>query len=290
MQFLIEASEKLEIVGPKFELNTKSKISHSLGQHLAYPANTFVSYLKYKGMEQEQNSVALTKNQTTSDLVQANLTVDVEKVIVQFEEANLELPHHEKIQINNENWQLVLSSSNKDEFFEKLKIDWILKAFSQPVIVLNETVFKKAIQKDITNPLRLTRYILEREGVAELISPKYFYKRVFCNPHIDTLVKFNAIIRMLKAVKSPAKFIDDFLEPMYRYLYDEKYTIEVDKFIKAGRQLDISWSRERLIREYLDLTVEYKGTLTLPESCTLITHRRELKNEGLKMRHCIVDY
>jgi len=38
-------------------------------------------------------------------------------------------------------------------------------------------------------------------------------------------------------------------------MYDAQYNKEVDKFIKAGKQLDVLWSKERLSNEYLDLSV-----------------------------------
>ena len=240
-------------------------------------------------MEQQQNDIEHTDNQSVSILENANSVTGTCVEIVQFTSSNCELQKHSKGQVNSLNWRIALISSNRNELFEKLKIDWIIKAFRHPHLVLTDTVFEKAIQWEITNPLQLTNYILENEGVSELISPKHFYKMVLCSPYIDTPLKWNAIICMLKAVKSPTKFLDNFLEPMYRYLYDEKYKREVDKFIKARKQLDVSWSKERLMREYLELSVEYSGTLKLPESCTLISHRRDLKGEGLKMRHCIID-
>jgi hypothetical protein len=73
-------------------------------------------------------------------------------------------------------------------------------------------------------------------------------------------------------------------------MYDEQYNKEVEKFIRAGKQLDISWSKERLSIEYMDFSVDYKGSLKLPESCMLITNRQDLKREGIKMRHCINTY
>jgi len=241
-------------------------------------------------MEQQQNDIEHTDNQSVSILENANSVTGTGVEMVQFATSNCEPPAFQKSQISGLNWRIALISSNRNEIFEKLKLDWILKAFRHPNLVLTDIVFEKAIQWEITNPMQLTNYILEKEGVSERISPRHFYKMVFCNPLIDTSLKLNAIISMLKAVKSPTKFLDNFLEPMYRYLYDEKYKREVDKFIKARKQLDVSWSKQRLMREYLELSVEYSGALKLPESCTLISRRRDLRGEGLKMRHCIIDY
>jgi hypothetical protein len=241
-------------------------------------------------MAEPQNNIERAEILCLPELTNANSEAETGVEMVQFTSSNCELPKHKKSQISGLNWRIALISSNRNELFEKLKIDWILKAFRHPSLVLTDIVFEKAIQREITNPLQLTNYILQNEGVSVRISPKHFYKMVLCSPYIDTTLKLNAIICMLKAVKSPTKFLDNFLEPMYRYLYDEKYKREVDKFIKARKQLNVSWSKERLMREYLELSVEYSGTLKLPESCTLISHRRDLRGEGLKMRHCIIDY
>lgn len=241
-------------------------------------------------MEQQQTNIELIENLCLPELAATNFASEAGVEMVKFVDSNCKPPAFQKSQISGLNWRIALISSNKNEIFEKLKLDWILKAFRHPNLVLTDIVFEKAIQREITSPLQLTNYILEKEGVCGRISPKHFYKMVLCSPYIDTPLKLNAIISLLKAVKSPTKFLDNFLEPMYRYLYDEKYKREVDKFIKARKQLDVSWSKERLMREYLELSVEYSGTLKLPESCTLISHRRDLKGEGLKMRHCIIDY
>lgn len=192
--------------------------------------------------------------------------------------------------LHNRTYQQILYLPNREEFFEKLNIDWILKAFKYPELVFNNLVFEKTLKKEITNPIQLTFNILERKNLTNCISPKQFYKKVFCNPNLDNLIKLNAIFRLLRVVKNPVKFLDEFLEPMYRYMYDEQYNKEVDKFIRAGKQLDITWSKERLSNEYMDFSVDYKGSLKLPESCILITNRQDLKREGLKMHHCINTY
>ena len=64
----------------------------------------------------------------------------------------------------------------------------------------------------------------------------------------------------------------------------------IQKYNKAHKQLDYKWSKERLMNEYLDLSVQYQGNLKLPESCSIISNRPELKREGLRMRHCINEY
>lgn len=239
-------------------------------------------------MEPEQNNTV--QSLSLQELPNKIWKLDTEAELVLFAEAFEKLPENATFKLNIRTVQAILNLPNKDEFFEKLKIDWILKAFKYPEIVFNNLVFEKALKKEITNPLQLTLRLLQRNGLSEIISPKQFYGKVFCNPHLANLTKLNAVLRLLKVVKSPVKFLDDFLEPMYRYIYDDQYNKEVDKFYRAGKHLDISWSKERLSSEYLDLSVEYTGSLRLPESCSIITHRHDLKREGLKMRHCINDY
>jgi len=216
--------------------------------------------------------------------------LDSEMELVAFAETFQEFPENVKLRLEVRTYQRILHLPNKNDFFETLKIDWILKAFKYPDIVFNNMVFEKALKREITNPTQLTLILLERKSLSNVVSPKQFYKKVFCNPKIDNLNKLDAIFRLLRVVRNPEKFLDDFLEPMFRYMYDEQYNKEVDKFYRAGKSLDISWSKERLNSEYLDLSVEYKGSLRLPESCKLITSRQELKREGLKMRHCINTY
>lgn len=239
-------------------------------------------------MEPAKNNIVQSQSlQTFSNKI---WKLDSEIELVVFADTFQEFPKNVTLRLESRAYQRILNLPNKGGFFEKLRIDWILKAFKYPEIVFNNLVFEKALKREITNPIQLTLSLLQRNGLLDIISPKQFYRKVFCNPHLDNLIKLNAVLRLLKVVKSPVKFLDDFLEPMYRYIYDDQYNKEVDKFYRAGKLLDISWSKERLINEYLDLSVEYTGSLRLPESCTIITHRHDLKREGLKMRHCINDY
>jgi len=242
-------------------------------------------------MKQEQNDIRLSPIQKIQELANRIWKLDTETELTLFAQVFEEISDDTLIlKLHNRTYQQILYLPNREEFFEKLNIDWILKAFKHPELVFNNLVFEKALKKEITNPIQLTLNILERKNLTNCISPKQFYKKVFCDPYLDNLVKLNAIFRLLRVVKNPVKFLDEFLEPMYRYMYDEQYNKEVEKFIRAGKQLDISWSKERLSIEYMDFSVDYKGSLKLPESCMLITNRQDLKREGIKMRHCINTY
>jgi len=242
-------------------------------------------------MNQEQNEIQHSHKRKVQELTSRIWKLDTENELKLFAQVFEEISNDTLIlKLHNRTYQKILYLPNREEFFEKLNIDWILKAFKYPELVFNNQVFEKSLKKEITNPVQLTLNILERKNLTNCISPKQFYKKVFCDPNLDNLIKLNAVFRLLRVVKNPVKFLDAFLEPMYKYMYDEHYIREVDKFISAGKQLDISWSKERLSYEYLDLSVEYKGSLHLPPGCKLITHRRELKQEGLKMRHCINSY
>ncbi len=182
------------------------------------------------------------------------------------------------------------------ELLDKLKLDWVYKAFPHPKLILDfEDAFDLILHQKINNPVEVVNYITYKKGIHPLPCAKMFYKTVLRNPVMDTREKLDIVYKVYLVSENIQQAIENMISLVFRYIHNPTFKTFIDKAYESNKEINPFWS-DRHIDELLgyyfkkkDL-IPYDGNLELPHKCSLIQNNIDLFQEGKEMNHCIYDY
>ena len=77
----------------------------------------------------------------------------------------------------------LFKNAKRNEYLDRLNLDWIYKAFPFPEIIFNEKLFMASLRREVTNPTDAIKLFLELRNFPNTIPSKLFYTKVICNAH-----------------------------------------------------------------------------------------------------------
>jgi hypothetical protein len=174
--------------------------------------------------------------------------------------------------------ETIFNKNNNTDLIDKLEVRWASDAFVCPAFVITPEIFLCLMKNEINEPLEVVRHFLHSVNLENEIDTKTFYKHVLCNTKLDTPNKLAYACDLIKTSILDIYVLENLHQFVKKIIDDEDYETMCLNYYHSDHKMDLTKPEENIKRDWQYLSVNYEGSLKMPDFVELVTNTNDLTN------------